>query len=442
MRPLIDRMRRPFEGAARHELWPLAGAMLASAAIVVVYVLATRGHELAGDETEYHLQGVFFTEGKLWWSTTPFGIEHASAWKAPVYPAWVGIWYSLLGASPLGVALVQALLAPLTVLLAWLLARRLFGPRVAIASAWAVSAFPLAWEYYGLLFPEALAVPLTMSVLVLVLGRWPTVGRTIAVGALLGASLLLRPSALFLLAAAAAAWILTAGWRRGLGFTALATLVAALVVVPWTVRNYVVSDGFIPISVQDGAIYGTFNEESANDPDDPYAWRPTPAGLDQIVDLSEPVSDAEFRSQLQSAGLQYIAEHPASVPKAFFWNGVSRFWDLRPPGDSLAESEFQSRSRTVRAFGLGVYYLLLPLALVGLWRLRGRREIAVPIIVMALTASLAFTIVAATRYRAPLEPLIAVLACSLLAPVRRDAGDGEPDATASGRRAGDQRGAR
>lgn len=423
MRALLDWVQRPLERVPRRELWLLAGAMLISAAIVVAYVLVTRGHALAGDETEYHRQGVFFTQGKPWWSTTPFGVEHASAWKAPAYPAWVGLWYSLLGPSPLGVALVQALLAPLTVVGSWLLARRLFGARVAIASAWVVALFPLAWEYYGLLFPEALAVPLTMATLLLVLGRSPTVGRAVALGGLLGTSLLLRPSAFFLLAAVATAWIMTTGWRRGLGLTALATLVAALVVLPWTVRNYVVSDGFIPISVQDGAIYGTFNEESANDPDDPYAWRATPAGLDQIVDLSEPISDAELRSRLQSAGLTYIAEHPASVPKALLYNGVTRFWDLRPPGDSLAESDFQSRSRTVRAVGLGAYYLLLPLALIGLWRLRRRREIAVPIAVMALMASLAFTVVAATRYRAPLEPLIAVLACSLLAPVRRGAAD-------------------
>ncbi len=428
MRRLIDGAQRPFRGVPRRELWLLAGAMVASVAIVVAYLLLTRGHELAGDETEYHRQGVFFTEGKLWWSTTPFGVEHATAWKAPAYPAWVGLWYSLLGTSPLRVELVQALLAPLTVLLTWLLARRLFGPRAAIASAWVVALFPLAWEYYGLLFPEALAVPLAMAVLLLVLGREPSVGRAVAVGALVGVSLLVRPSAFLLLAAAGAAWILASGWGRGLGLSALALLVAALAVVPWTIRNYAVSDGFIPISVQDGAIYGTFNEESASDPDYPYAWRATPAGFDRLVDTSEPISDAELRSRLQSAGLDYIAEHPASVPKAFFYNGVTRFWDLRPPGDSLAETNFQSRSRTVRAVGLGAYYLLLPLALFGLWRLRHRREIAVPIVVMALVASLAFTVVAATRYRAPLEPLIAVLACSLLAPARRDAADHEAPA--------------
>ena len=423
MRGSILQARSFISSIGRTERRALLGAIALAAAVVVAYVLATHPNRLAGDQIEYHQEGVFFTQGRLWWSTLPFGIPHASMWKAPAYPAWVGLWYSLLGPSPLRVELVQALLAPLTVLLSWLLARRLFGSRAAIASAWVVALFPLAWEYYGLLFPEALAVPLTMAVLLLVLGRRPTVGGSVAVGALLGVSLLLRPSSLFLLAAAVVAWILASGWRRGLGLGALATLVAILVVLPWTVRNYVVSDGFIPISVQDGAIYGTFNEESANDPDDPYIWRPTPAGLDRIVDLSEPVSDAEFRSRLQNAGLDYIADHPASVPKAFFFNGVTRFWDLRPPNDSLAETEFQSRSRAVRAVGLGVYYLLLPLALVGLWRLRRRREIVVPVAAMALVASLAFTVVAATRYRAPLEPLIAVLACSLLAPARRGAAD-------------------
>lgn len=402
------------------ELALVGGAMAAGLAAVVIYVLATRPHTLAGDEPEYHLQAVFFTQGKFWWSTTPFGIPHSSMWKAPAYPAWVGFWYEVLGTSPLRVHMVQALLAPLTVALTWMLARRLFEPRVALASAWLVAFFPLAFEYYGLLFPEALAVPLTVLVLLLTLNRDPTPKLALLVGVVLGISLLVRPNSFFLLAAIAVAWVIAAGLRRGAAMTALVLAVAVAVVAPWTIRNYVVTDGgFVPISVQDGAAYGTFNEDSANDPELPYAFRPNPNVHPPPFDLSKPIDDAEVRSRFQDAAFDYISDHPFSVVEALYWNGIRRFWDLRPPSESLNEVRFQSRSRAVRGLGLAIYYALLPLAVAALWRLRRRREIVLPVIALAVTASLTFIVVAATRYRAPLEPLIVILACSWLGSAAR-----------------------
>ena len=412
--------------------------MATSLAAVVVYVLATQSHDLVGeefesDEVEYDLQGAFFTEGKLWWSTSPFGEAHPSAWKAPAYPAWVGLVYAVLGRSPLRVEIVQAaVLAPLTVALTWLLARRLFGPRVAIVSAAGIAIFPLVFEYYGLLFPEALAIPLTMAVLLAVLDREPTPRRAAAVGVLLGASLLVRPSSFILLAAIAAAWIFAAGGRRGAAMTALAAAVAVLVVVPWTARNALTEGvGLVPISVQDGAAYGTFNSEAANDEEYPYAWRAIPRGYESDLGLDDPpASDAEFRSRLQDAAWEYIRAHPSSLFEAFYWNGLRRFWDLRSPDDALAEVDPQGRSRAVRTAGLALYYVVLPLALVGLWRLRRRVEIAAPVLALFVAASLVFTVIAGTRYRAPLEPLLVILAASLLGPVasgrptaRRSAGE-------------------
>ena len=105
----------------------------------------------------------------------PFGVAHAGAWKAPVYRAWVGLWYELLGASAARVAVVQGLvLAPLGVLLTWMLGRRLLGPAVGLGAAAIVAVFPLVWEYYGLLYPEALAVPAALLLYLLFLERPPT----------------------------------------------------------------------------------------------------------------------------------------------------------------------------------------------------------------------------------------------------------------------------
>lgn len=411
------RLATAFAAIPRRERAAIAAAMVLGLAIVLAYVTANRFHPLVGDQPEYDMQGAFFTVGKWWWSTTPFGVAHASAWKAPLYPAWVGFWYEVLGRSATRVEYVQAFLAPLTVFVTWLLARRLFTPRVAIASAFVVAIFPFAWEFYGLLYPEALAVPLTTLILLAVLGREPSLRWAALVGALIGIALLVRPTSFFLFAGVAAAWIVAAGPRRGIALTALAIGASVLVVSPWTVRNYVVTDGgLIPISVQDAATYGTFNETAASDPELPFAWRAHVVTAEELVGPSGAPDDAELRADLQQRAFDYIAEHPASVAKAFFWNGLTRFWDIRQPKWVRLEAGLEGRSKAVTTIGLGMYYVLLPLAIAGLWRMRRRPEILVPVLALVLAASLVFTVQGGTRYRAPLEPLIVVMAASLLAP--------------------------
>lgn len=413
----VSRVREQWDAVPRNHRLMLAGAMVLSAMVVIAYALATRPNELLGDQSEYDTQGRFFDEGKFWWSMVVLDVPHPTAWKSPAYPAWIGFWYELLGPGATKLAIVQGLiLAPLTVLLTWLAARRWFGIQVAAVAGFVIALFPLSWEFFGLLYSEALAIPLTVLILWLAIDRpAPAATRAAALGALVGACVLIRPTSFFLFAVLAAAWIVASGWRRGFVLTVLAVLTAVLVVAPWTIRNAIELDGFVPVSIQDAAAYGTFNDEAANDPVYPYAWRPTPGRVEADLEADPPASEVEFRERLQDLARDYIVDNPESVPKAFFWNGISRFWDLRRPSHALNETSFDGRSRAVTKVGLGLYYVLLPLALLGLWRLRRRLELLVPIVVLAASISVVFTVQAGTRYRAPIEPVIVILACSNLA---------------------------
>jgi 4-amino-4-deoxy-L-arabinose transferase-like glycosyltransferase len=402
--------------ASRRELIVLAAVMAVGLAVRVLAVLLTQDMPLVGDQPEYDATGRLFAEGQPFWGLAPTGEPHESLWKAPGYGVWVGVWYTLLGTDPLGVELVQAGLGLATIGLTWILARRLFGPGVALAAAALAAVYPLVWQFEATLYPEALAVPITLLVLVLVLGREPTARRAVLVGAVVGVALLIRPTSFFLLVPIAVAWLVAAGWRRGATATALTVVAATLVVAPWTVRNYVVADAFVPISVQNAAIHGTFNATSANDPVYPYAWRAiTPEG-EALIAQDPPPSEVELQSAFRELAVDYIAANPASVPQAFFWNGLSRYWDMRNPALALNEVAFEGRNRLITTLGLAMYYVLLPLAVVGLFRLRRRRDLLLPVLALALAASVVFTIASGTRYRAPIEPLIVVLACSVFTP--------------------------
>ena len=124
------------------------------------------------------------------------------------------------------------------------------------------------------------------------------------------------------------------------------------------------------------------------------------------------MSDIALRRALLARARGYIGDHPFSVVQAFYWNGLTRFWDVRRPRHVLAEVPFEARSATLTWIGLVTYWVLLVAALVGLWRLRRRPRLLWPLVALAVAASVVVTTEAHTRYRAPLEPLIVVLAYS------------------------------
>ena len=114
----------------------VAGAVLLAVAVRLAYVLLTQDHALAGDEVEYDLEARFAADGRFLWSTTPYGDAHASTWKSPAYPAFLGAVYALVGAAPDRALVLQTLLlAPLAVLATWQLGRRLTGARAGVGAA-------------------------------------------------------------------------------------------------------------------------------------------------------------------------------------------------------------------------------------------------------------------------------------------------------------------
>lgn len=167
------------------------------------------------------------------------------ALRTPGYPAFVAICYTLAGPRPWAAILAQIGLDVLIALLVgWLVAARL-GSRVGAFAALAYSLDPLAIQHANLLLSETLFVfwiVLASVALIPALVAGPTAlsaRRAFAAGASIGAAILTRPVAVFLpLVLLPLVWggreVRTALVMRRVAAWLLG---AALLVVPWIVRN-------------------------------------------------------------------------------------------------------------------------------------------------------------------------------------------------------------
>jgi tetratricopeptide (TPR) repeat protein len=180
--------------------------------------------------------------------------------RPPGYPWFLAAVYALGGGSPTAAVVANQALGLLSVLLAFLIARRAAGGAAGLLAA---SVLGLHWA--GIFFEGELHAPALLGALELAMvwallraggsgsGRSP-LGWACLAGVLLGAGALVRPNVLAFLPVVLVwlAWTRRrrgAPWRSAVGATLLG---AVLAIAPATVRNYSVSGEFVPITANLG----------------------------------------------------------------------------------------------------------------------------------------------------------------------------------------------
>ena len=223
--------------------------------------------------------------------TVGAGATQPSSNYSPGLPLFVAGIYKVTGGVHERLArLVLALIGSLSVLLAYLLGRRLARPGVSpnqgreklhgaepvlagLIAAMVVAVYPALLEYQGMLMSEPLAATLLAAAVWAIFWaageRAAPPARWLVPGALLGALGLVRPEYLgvtMLLAIVVFAAGVRAGWRRSLGAAAIMLLTALVVIAPWTVRNAEALGRFVPISTGGGQVLfaGTYLPSGGN----------------------------------------------------------------------------------------------------------------------------------------------------------------------------------
>ena len=193
---------------------------------------------------------------------TAVGQSYEAAQPPLYYAVMAPLWRVTDGArtvaSVYALRIASLLVSLLLVPLAWVLARELFpdAPEVGLGAA----ALLVVWSgvngNFAIVANDGLMAVLaaaTLLVMARVVRRGPTDRRAVAVGVLVGATLLTKTTGLALVGVVALGALLTTrAWRGYVRFGAIAGGVAALLVAPWLWFNHAHYDGLTASKQLDG----------------------------------------------------------------------------------------------------------------------------------------------------------------------------------------------
>jgi 4-amino-4-deoxy-L-arabinose transferase-like glycosyltransferase len=177
----------------------------------------------------------------------------ANVFDAPVYQYVLAALFVPFGESLTVVKVFQAALDSLTACAVCLLAVRLFAStRAGVTAGLLYAVFPLAIYLVADVAPETLfTLLLTLTALALVHAiQTGSRAHFILTGVLLGLTTLTRPTTLYLLPFLIVPLLLLRLTRRTAVQLAILSVPSfALTIVPWTIRNYVVTGEVVPVAV-------------------------------------------------------------------------------------------------------------------------------------------------------------------------------------------------
>ena len=353
--------------------------------------------------------------GKGFSSPLPFFDTGPTAWLSPVFPYVVAgifkIWGIYSVQSRVAIQILNCIFSALTIFPVYAIAKRTFGAGVAAGASWLWVLLPDAthvpiadlWEaslaalFLALLFWATLAMRGERST-----AKWAGYGALWAAGALINTSLI-AVLPFFL------AWLAWEARKERISWlqpVAVATLVFALGMAPWTVRNYRALGKFVPVRSNFGIEFWLGNNPRALDVN---AFELHPFVNRSEAEQYRSMGEVAYMQAKQRAALAFMRANP----------GTTAYFILRRIGDNW----FAVSDRVGSVLSNGSLYLkgyfffnaaMTLLAWFGAaiaWRTRNIYR--APYVFVLFAYPLVFYVThALVRYRFPMEPILAVLAAS------------------------------
>jgi 4-amino-4-deoxy-L-arabinose transferase-like glycosyltransferase len=398
-RPVPKPTRRLGE---RRGFWPALFAIVAAGVGVrVLYTLLEAPWPPVGLDDQFYFSALpkLLADGEGF--VAPFryvfrDVTVATAEHPPFYSVVLAVPAELGLTSPDSQRLAGTLFGAGTIATLGLLGRRLAGVRAGLLAAGLAALYPTLIAADGALMSESLygfLVALSLLAAYRLLEA-PTAGRAAALGAVTGLAALTRGEALLLLPLLLVPVLRHRAWRAGV----VAVLVFAAVLTPWTARNWIVFDRPVLVATNSGTAVAGANCDETYRGDKLGGWWPP-------CIRSHPGNEAEHHAEALRDGVRYAADHAGRLPVVLAAR-LGRVWSLYHPFQIP-----EGRSTRVQKLGVVAFFLLVPLAVVGIVVLRRRRMsiwiLLMPFVIVTVTALASYGNV---RFRQPAELALVVLA--------------------------------
>jgi 4-amino-4-deoxy-L-arabinose transferase-like glycosyltransferase len=373
------------------------------------------------------LAGYGFSFPIAWWPATPAG-QPTAHWSF-LYTLYLSGVYGLFGPHPLFARLLQASIAGvLYPLLTFRIGRRLFGEPAGLVTAGLVAVYAYFVYYAGALMTETffiltvlwaidLATSLAASGAGASPGRWRAARPWLALGLVLGVGVLLRQVLLVFLPVLFAwlIWYRRSNMRSTLAGLALSALIVAVLIAPWTVRNYQRFDRFVLLNTNEGFAFFWANHPIHGT--NFVAILPSSLYHELIPPELLGLDEAGLNAALLQRGIGFVMDDPERYA-LLSMSRLKDYFEFWPSNDSGLMSNL------VRVVSFGVY---LPLMLYGAW-LTARRVREGPALVLIYLFAVIYSLVhllswTLVRYRLPVDavlmPMAAIAVLDLAARARK-----------------------
>ncbi len=332
-----------------------------------------------------------------------------TAWRTPGYVGFLALGITV-SSSELWLGFLNVAASTATIPLVAVLARRLgLTTRTAVVAAGLAAVMPPMVLWAPVLGPENLQTPLLLLGLALATDRENSTSRTVMSGLVFGVAILSRPESLVYLPVAGLA-MFSDGWVKALRRTAILVAVAAVVCVPWVVRNQI-HTGPVGLSSVGGVNFYLAHRDDGYG----FAYYDTTAlaGLDE-VQMNRRGYELGLKSLERRPGrlLGDIAEGTRQLygpPRYAPYFSSRDFARVGPYPLGVSPTLLAS----VRIYNMLGWYGIAAVAVLGWVLLVLRRHRSVLVLTgMVLANWLCFAVVfwALARYRFPIEPMLCIAA--------------------------------
>ena len=317
----------------------------------------------------------------------------------------------------------------------YLFARDLFGWRIGVLAGIFAAIYPELYIYDGWLYTESLYIFLLFALCYGLYRLQHTPERNwrnwITCGVLLGLLSLTRPNGvivigLFVVWAFIMVWQKFLSWRVTVRGVLVTTLIAFVLIAPWTIRNYLVSRTFIPVAIIDGSVLlGAYNNEALTK--STYPGGPKGTWINPIVSRPDvvhpfplytctPPCEVAREAAFKDAAVQWIRDNITVMPQLLELHFIN-MWQPDTYEADLPTVRFphqQSTQFVLSMMKTWPIYLFILAAFGLVVTVRRWRELLFIYFMIILTISQNIIYYGSSRLRAPIEPMLILLAAGFI----------------------------